>query len=141
MVQNIIVPPENVDCFLTTTKELLKNDEDWQVNMKEWAGKTNKTRAFMAETGITRNDIKQIVCELSVKNYCYTRDDVNEKFPNEQFCFFGITKNIIDEDVDLYIKLKIRKFDTDYLLIMSFHREQPGRPEDKLQFPYANIEL
>lgn len=34
------------------------------------------------------------------------------------------------------IKLKIRKLEDDYLLVMSFHPEEPDGPEKKLQFPY-----
>ena len=92
----------------------------------------------MAETGITPDDIKQVVKELSVKNYCYTRDDTNIHFPNEQIWVFGITKRIIDQNENLYVKLKIRTFDEETLLILSFHPEQPEYPEDKLQFPYSN---
>lgn len=141
MANNIIMPPEDVNSFLTTTRKILENDEDWQINTKEWDGKINKTRNFMAETGITRTDIKHILSELSVKNYCYTREDINNNFPNEQFWIFGITKNMIDEDVALYIKLKIRKIKDEYLLVMSFHSEQPRIPEDKLQFPYEDYGL
>ena len=43
---------------------------------------------------------------------------------------------MIDCMEDLYIKLKIRKIDDEILLIMSFHPEQPGIEEDKLNFPY-----
>ena len=107
MTQNFIMAPETVHDFLAKTRKILENDEDWHINTKEWTGKINKTRKFMAETGITRNDIKQVIRELSVRNYCYTRADTNDNFPNEQFWFFGITKNLIEEDIDLYIKLKI----------------------------------
>ena len=141
MNQNFLIAPETVHDFLAKTRKILENDEDWHVNTKEWAGKINKTRRFMAETGITRNDIKQVILELFVKNYCYTSEDKNDNFPNEQFSIFGITKNFIDEDIDLYIKLKIRKIQDEYLLIMSFHPEQPGRLEDKLQFPYKEYRL
>lgn len=141
MNQNFLMAPDAVHDFLAKTRKFLENDEDWYVNTTEWAGKINKTRSFIAETGITRNDIKQVILELSVKNYCYTSEDKNNNFPNEQFSIFGITKNLIDEDIDLYIKLKIRKIQDEYLLIMSFHPEQPGRPEDKLQFPYKEYRL
>lgn len=139
MAKDIIMSPQDVEDFLTTTREILEDDEDWQINVQEWAGKINKTRSFMAEKNLKRKDIKQVVSKLSVENYCYTRDDTNDKFPNEQFWFFGINQNIVDEDIDLYIKLKIRKIADESLLVMSFHPECPERPEDKLQFPYKNI--
>ena len=139
MAKDIIMPPQDVEEFLITTREVLEHDEDWQINMQEWAGKINKTRNFMAEKGLRRKDIKQVVVQLSVENYCYTRDDTNDKFPNEQFWFFGIKQTIIDEDIDLYIKLKIRRIAGETLLVMSFHPECPERQEDKLQFPYKKV--
>lgn len=139
MAQNILKPPEAVNQYLNTVKERLDVEDAWQINNQPWAnGKVNKTRDYMAQTGITPEDIKQIVKELSVKNYCYTRDDCNVNFPNEQVWIFGITKNIIDQNEDLYVKLKLRTLDDELLLILSFHPEQPERSEDKLQFPYSN---
>lgn len=139
MVQTYVMPPADVDLFLTTVKHKLDSGDSWQINNQEWAGgKQNKTRIYMAETGITAEDIKKVVKELSIANYSSTQDDTNIRFPNEKVWIFGITKNMVDQEEDLYIKLKLRKLNDEYLLIMSFHPEQPGRPEDKLQFPYKN---
>jgi len=92
----------------------------------------------MAETGIDKETIVGVIKELDVSNYCATKPDCNLNFPNEYVWEFGITKNLVDRDEELYIKLKIRKIEEEYLLIMSFHPEQPARPEDKLKFPYNN---
>jgi hypothetical protein len=73
---------------------------------------------------------------LEVKNFSSTKKDRNENFPNEYFWEFGITTNVVDQDEDLYIKLKIREIEDEYLLIMSFHPEMPTCPENKLTFPY-----
>ncbi|MBU3876587.1 type II toxin-antitoxin system MqsR family toxin [Faecalicatena sp. AGMB00832] len=92
----------------------------------------------MAETGITKQDICRVVQELEVCNYCYTADDRNERFPNEQVWVFGITKKLIDKEESLYIKLKIRIIKEEILLIMSFHPENPGMESFKLKFPYKD---
>lgn len=90
----------------------------------------------MAETGISPKDIEKIICELQIMHYSYTADDRNDHFKDEQVWIFGMTKNIIDKDVDLYIKLKIRMIGEELLLIMSFHPENPKDNGQKLQFPY-----
>ena len=90
----------------------------------------------MAETGINQQDIEKVISELQVTNYSYTADDVNIHFPDEQFWIFGITRNMIDKDENLYIKLKIRQFGDEILLIMSFHPEMPKDTEQRLIFPY-----
>ena len=142
MGQTYLMPPDDVNLFLNTARSKLDSDDDWQINDQEWAGgKINKTRTYMAETGITSQDIKQVIKELSVANYSSTQDDTNIHFPGEKVWIFGITKNLIDHDEDLYIKLKLRKIDDEYLLIMSFHPEQPTIPEDKLEFPYLNYNI
>lgn len=90
----------------------------------------------MAETGIGQQDMEKVICELQVSNYSYTADDYNKYFDGEQFWFFGIRKNIIDKDENLYIKLKIRTIEDKILLIMSFHPEAPDEKSKKLEFPY-----
>lgn len=45
---------------------------------------------------------------------------------------------MIDKEEDLYIKLKIRKFEENLLLVMSFHPEEPKKDQEKLQFPYKD---
>ncbi|MCM1039010.1 MAG: hypothetical protein NC314_03590 [Roseburia sp.] len=62
--------------------------------------------------------------------------DKNPDFSGEYVWIFGITKNLIDQNEDFYIKLKIKQIEEEYLLIMSFHPERPGNPKDKLEFPY-----
>lgn len=138
-MDKVIMDVPQVQNFLNTAFALLKIDGGWEINSKQWAnGKVNKTRAYMAETGIGPDVIKEVVKELSVRNYSSTEDDYNSKFKHEKVWKFGITKNLIDKDEKLYIKLKVRQFDDgDYLLIMSFHPECPGDKQDELQFPYA----
>lgn len=138
MAKAILGVPQ-VQNFLDTVSELLKTDDGWEINNKPWAGgKVNKTRAYMAETGIGPDVVKEVVEELRVRHYSSTEDDYNRNFKQEQVWKFGITKNLVDKDEKLYIKLKVRQFeDGDYLLIMSFHPQCPGDQQDELQFPYA----
>lgn len=125
-----------VQAFLDKMQSLINNDLTVRINNKSWANKCNKTQAFMAETGLKLKDIKEILQELQICNYSYTDIDYNQSFANEELWIFGITKNIIDMEEDLYIKLKIRGSFIEVVQIMSFHREQPSKPEDKLKFPY-----
>lgn len=137
----IIKTPEEVESFLKGVQELVCDDERTTINSAPWAGgRVNKTRQYMTETGIDKEIVVSVIKELKVSNYCATKPDYNPNFPNEYVWEFGITKNLVDRDEDLYIKLKVRKIDEEYLLIMSFHPEQPARPEDKLMFPYNNKE-
>lgn len=129
---------DKVEAFLKQVKEILKDDENWNINDEPWVGKVNKTLRYMTEKNLKKKDIKPIIKELTLENYSSTKPDKNMKFKNEYIWEFGITKMLVDDIDDLYIKLKIRKFDDDYLLVMSFHPEEPGRPEKKLQFPYRN---
>ena len=116
----------------------LDDDSLWKINDEQWAGgRVNKTQAFLAEKNLHDDDVAEIIRDLQVANYCYTADDRNDNFPNETFWFFGITKFIIDSEEKLYIKLKIRKFEEKFLLVMSFHPEQPSDANNELTFPYA----
>lgn len=129
---------EEVIIFLNQVKLLLDDDSSWEINNCMWAGnRVNKTQLYLAEKNLSDDDVANVIRELQVCNYCYTEDDRNSNFPNEQFWFFGITRLIVDVEEDYYIKLKIRKFEDDYLLVMSFHPEQPKCPEDRLAFPYG----
>lgn len=138
-MDNEIKSVEEVRAFLKKVHVLAQSEEHTMINSRSWAGKVNKTRQYMAETGIRAPVIRQIVRELRVCNYSSTKDDKNDNYINEKVWIFGITKNIVDQNEDLYIKLKIKKFEEDELLIMSFHPEQPMKAEDKLKFPYKNI--
>lgn len=126
-----------VQDFLDKVKSLISKQNRIQINAMPWKGdRVNKTLAYMAETGISQKDIENIICELQVAHYSYTADDRNVNFKEEQVWIFGITKNIIDQDVDLYIKLKIRVLGEEILLVLSFHPENPGCIGQKLTFPY-----
>ncbi len=128
-----------VQQFLTTVKKLVLCSEKSTINNRPWAGnKVNKTLTYMTETGISKRDIEKVIGELQVCNYSYTADDKNERFSNEQVWIFGITKNLIDKDEDLYIKLKIRIIEGELLLIMSFHPESPEIEDLRLRFPYRD---
>ena len=133
---------EDVKKFLQALPELLDSEDTWQINNRPWAnGKVNKTMQYMAETGIGTEVIKNVVRELKVKHYSSTEDDYNVNFQHEQVWKFGITKNLVDEEEKLYIKLKIRAFENgDFLLIMSFHPESPKHLTDELKFPYKDYE-
>lgn len=129
---------EEVNTFLNQVKVCLDDDSLWKINDEQWAGgRVNKTQAFLAEKNLHDDDVAEIIRDLQVANYCYTADDRNANFPNETFWFFGITKFIIDSEEKLYIKLKIRKFEEKFLLVMSFHPEQPPDANSELTFPYA----
>lgn len=127
---------EEVQVFLNNVKtQILKGSV--YINNKPWKGnKVNKTLTYMAEKGISQKDIEKVICELQISNYSYTADDKNEKFKDEQVWIFGIRKNIVDKEEDLYIKLKIRIIGEEILVIMSFHLESPDYDSQKLQFPY-----
>lgn len=128
---------EEVRPFLDNVNALILKGNRTQINCRPWKGnRVNKTLTYMAETGINQQDIEKVILELQVTNYSYTADDVNIHFPDEQFWIFGITRNMIDKDENLYIKLKIRQFENEFLLIMSFHPEMPKDTEQKLIFPY-----
>lgn len=126
-----------VQAYLEEVRRLI-SEGNVLLNNRLWAeGKVNKTQQYMAETGIAKKDIEQVISELQVPNYSYTTDDQNSNFENEQFWIFGITKNLVDKEEDLYIKLKIRVIDDKRLLIMSFHPEKPDKGNKKLRFPYT----
>lgn len=129
---------EEVNTFLNQVKVCLDDDSLWEINDGAWAGgRVNKTQAFLAEKNLHDDDVAEVIRELQIANYCYTADDRNANFPNETFWFFGITRYIIDSEEKLYIKLKIRRFEDEILLVMSFHPEQPSDPDNELTFPYA----
>lgn len=137
-VGRIIRPPDEVEGFLEKVRELLTDDEKVSINSGPWAnGRVNKTRQYMAETGIHKGTMVDVIRDLQVSNYSCTKPERNPNFPNEYVWEFGVTKNLVDKDEDLYVKLKIRKIDEEYLLVMSFHPEQPSRQEEKLTFPYS----
>lgn len=126
-----------VERFLDNVKQLIKLGNNIQINCLPWRGnRVNKTLTYMAETGITQTDIEKVICDLQVCNYSYTADERNMNFRDEQVWIFGITKNVIDTDEDLYIKLKIRIMGEETLVILSFHPEEPGCEEQRLKFPY-----
>ena len=128
-----------VNQFLDRVKRLITYDGKVTINNQTWAnGRVNKTLKYMTETGITMQDVCRVIKELEVCNYCYTADDRNEKYPNEQIWVFGITKILIDKEESLYIKLKIRIIKEELLLIMSFHPESPIVENLKLKFPYKD---
>lgn len=126
---------DEVGEYLESVKGLIRKGRV-TINNKPWKDRANKTLAYMAETGLCQKDIEEIIYELQVADYCYTADDRNEYFKDEQVWIFGTTKDIIDQDIDLYIKLKIRRIREEFLLIMSFHPERPRWDEQKLSFPY-----
>lgn len=129
---------EEVNTFLNQVKVCLDDDSLWKINDEPWAGgRVNKTQAFLAEKNLHDDDVAEVIRELQVVNYCYTADDRNANFPNETFWFFGITRFMIDSEEKLYIKLKIRKLEDEFLLVMSFHPEQPSDQDNELTFPYA----
>lgn len=128
-----------VNQFLDRVKRLITYDGKITINNQPWAnGRVNRTLKYMTETGITKQDICRVIKELEVCNYCYTADDRNERYPNEQVWVFGINKTMIDKEEALYIKLKVRIIKEELLLIMSFHPEDPGADGSKLKFPYRD---
>lgn len=128
---------EEVNTFLNRAKACL-SDASWHINTETWAnGRINKTQTYLAEKNLKDDDVAEIIRELQIFNYCYTANDRNVNYSNETFWVFGTTKFIIDSEEKLYIKLKIRQFENEYLLVMSFHPEQPVDPGTELTFPYA----
>lgn len=133
----MVETPEKVEAFLLKTREILEDESRWRINDDPWSNKVNKTRRYMTETGVTANDIRDVIKELTVENYSATKPDGNINFPGEQVWEFGISKVMVDASEDFYVKLKIRDMGDECLLIMSFHPETPNKPEKKLQFPYS----
>lgn len=130
---------EEVQQFLNHMKSLIPKKDKVIINVRPWKGhRVNKTQAYMAETGIRLEDILNVLSELQVCHYSYTADDRNNNFKGQQVWIFGLRKNMIDRDEDLYIKLKILTTDDDTLLIMSFHPENPGCDGQMLKFPFKN---
>ena len=126
-----------VEDFLDNVKLLITNIGNVLINCLPWKGnRVNKTLSYMAETGITQADIEKVICDLQVCNYSYTADERNINFQDEQVWIFGITRNIVDKEEDLYIKLKVRSAKEETLVILSFHPEEPGCDEQRLRFPY-----
>lgn len=125
-----------VETFLDTVRCLAEDGEGVSVNDKPWHGKRNKTKEFMAETGLKLKDLREFVKELTVNDYSYTDLDRNSNFENEEVWIFGKSKSIVDTQEDLYIKLKVKEWDDKMLVIMSFHREEPPSLNEKLKFPY-----
>lgn len=135
-----IKPIEEVEGFLKEVRQIIKDSAGsrCRLNSAAWAGgKVNKTRKFMYETGYKKDDMLKVVAGLTVKNYSYTAPDVNPNFPNENVWVFGTRAEIVDKDYDLYIKLKIRSIQKDYLILMSFHPQEPDHAAQKLRFPYS----
>lgn len=135
-MQKNVRPVHEVRQFLNSVKNIIKNECNVMINSKQWKGKENKTRTYMAETGIKKADILRIVSILDVENYCETRDDRNARFQGETVWIFGIREEIVDVVEELYIKLKIRCLDDQLLLVMSFHPEVPRSQGQRLIFPY-----
>ncbi len=132
---------EEVKKFLEEAKKLALDRERRYINNEEWAnGRVNKTRLYIAETQISLEHIWKVISELQVNNYSSTKKDVNPNFPNEEVWIFGIKKVMVDELQDLYIKLKIRRIESKFLLLMSFHPEMPSRENKKLTFPYKDFD-
>ena len=127
---------QEVQNFLDKAKALILEEGRVILNNEPWRGKVNKTLTYMAESGVQQKDMEKVVCELNITNYSYTADDRNIHFIGEEVWIFGITKNIIDQDVDLYIKLKVCIRGEETLLIMSFHPENLEYGGQKLEFPY-----
>ncbi len=128
-----------VEEFLEQAKEIMKNEECVIINNEEWAdGRENKTRTFMTEKNLKRKDVVSVLNKLDVKNYAYTEEDRNRNFTKQEVWFFGIHEYIVDEYVDLYVKVKKLTLDEDYIKVMSFHPERPSRAEEKLTFPYQD---
>ena len=101
---------EFVEDFLKKVKMFVNDKDKARVNDASWAdGKVNKTLQYKTEKGITNDVIRSVVAELNVEHYSSTQKDINKYFPNEEVWIFGITKNLVDEDENFYIKLKIKK--------------------------------
>ncbi len=136
-----IKPIAEVEHFLKEARQIITSNAGrrCQLNDAGWAGgRVNKTRRFMYETGCKKEDMLKVISGLTVHNYSYTAPDVNRNFPNENVWVFGTRAEIVDKDYDLYIKLKIRNIRENYLVLMSFHPEEPDDERKKLKFPYSN---
>ena len=125
-----------VDDFLNEFQNGDVKTDNVIINDVPWKRKVNKTRAYLAETGLRVEDVFEVIKRLKVENYSYTELDSNKNFAEEEVWFFGITENLVDREENYYIKLKIRKDDEVIRLIMSFHPESPNEPDEKLEFPY-----
>lgn len=130
---------KEVEEFLNEAHELTKSEDTSTINMQPWnPPKINKTLEYMMGKNIKANMVRETVQELELENYSATKPERNPHYSGEIW-EFGITKNMVDEDEDLYVKLKIEgEVDERFLTIMSFHPEEPPSEDKKLKFPYKN---
>lgn len=126
-----------VEEFLLRMNEILKKEKNVKINNAEWAdGRVNKTRLYMAEKNIKKDDITQVLQKLQAENYSYTEADRNENFKGQDVWIFGIKEHMVDEMENIYIKLKKITIKEDYIVVVSFHPEKPPNKGDELTFPY-----
>ena len=77
--------PEKVEQFLEQVKKVLPNENNWTINDSEWTGKVNKTLRFMTEKNLKKKDIKPIIEELTLENYCATKPEANPNFKASRY--------------------------------------------------------
>lgn len=60
---------KEVQEFLDNVKSIILSGSNIKINNLPWKGnKVNKTLGYMAETGISQQDIEKVICELQVSN-------------------------------------------------------------------------
>lgn len=112
--------------FIDKCISLIKYDK------KDYLSFTEKNFNFQVEYGI--RDIWKIVVMISVEYFCYSADDYkitkNGK-KKERVYIFKVPYSLDNKDIDIYLKLKIRKrMNNEDVFVLSFHK--PERPLELL---------
>lgn len=117
MAQGYILTKGAVQTFLNEVKEIL-NSKNGELRIIERKDKPQGYNTIDCRTilGITYNDIKEYIKNLTVKDYVETCDNERNIKSNAYYIFcIEITKK------QIYIKIQIQSYNKKIVLCMSFH--------------------
>ncbi|KXG78867.1 MAG: hypothetical protein PWP45_611 [Tepidanaerobacteraceae bacterium] len=122
-----ICDEDEVKDFLRRLHSILKSgDEKTTLVIVKENRPGDKTSKFMRQYNITSRIIYEELLKLDITNYSYTDYDDNPRYNGETVWIFGQ----IFEDIEVYIKLKIRD-GRRTVVCLSFHEA-----EYDLDYPY-----
>jgi hypothetical protein len=117
-----IADQSEIMCFLHRVKTVVRRPGGFDLIPRK------ENMDVLAEYGLPRSFPREVVQGLSIRNYCYTDNDVGRPV---EIWVFG--KEI--EGIAFYIKIKLDLIDGRYIVkCLSFHPESPEKPS--LEFPY-----
>lgn len=117
MAQGYILTKGAVQTFLNEVKQIL-NDKTSELRIIERKDKPKGYNTIDCRTilGISYNDIKQCIKNLTVKDYVETCDNERNVNSNAYYIFcIEIQKR------QIYVKIRIQSYDKKVILCMSFH--------------------